>query len=389
MPRVSVIIPTYNRCAYVQEAIDSVLAQTYTDYEIIVIDDGSTDGTGEALRERYGGRIRYVLQDNQRQSAARNTGVRMAEGELLAFLDSDDRFLPFYLQEQVAALAANPNCGLVCCGAYLIDQAGARIGTEIRPWEVASIPDLEHCIIACPILLGYVLLQKRHYVRVGGLDHALQVHEDWDLFLRLLLSGVSFAWNKAILCEYRVHPGSVQHDALASVDAIERLIEKALTDPRVPASVSGRAAEIRLHHAVDMMGRCFGAGAHDMAMARLTWALAHDPRLGDERSGRVLQALVDGVQWGATPDPYERLVAALGAIAPQVDIAKREQRAALAVAAQRGFYVSWSLKRYRSVLRSFLRAAWRAPKWLANRGTWSILLRSAWQLVRSELRSAL
>lgn len=101
MPRVSVIIPTYNRREYVQEAIDSALAQTFTDYEIIVIDDGSTDGTSEALQARYGNRIHYEWQENQGESVARNRGIELARGEYIAFLDSDDLWHPEKLAKQI------------------------------------------------------------------------------------------------------------------------------------------------------------------------------------------------------------------------------------------------------------------------------------------------
>ncbi len=113
MPTVSVIIPTYNRRAYVQEAIDSVLAQTYTDYEIIVIDDGSTDGTGEALRERYGDKIIYEWQENQGLSAARNRGIESSRGQYIALLDSDDLWMPEKLERQVACLSQHPEVAMV------------------------------------------------------------------------------------------------------------------------------------------------------------------------------------------------------------------------------------------------------------------------------------
>ena len=99
MPKVSVIIPTYNGAQYIKQAVDSVLAQTYDDYEIIVVDDGSTDDTAELLRP-YGDRITYLYQENRKLPAARNTGIRTARGQYLAFLDSDNLFLPHKLAAQ-------------------------------------------------------------------------------------------------------------------------------------------------------------------------------------------------------------------------------------------------------------------------------------------------
>jgi glycosyltransferase involved in cell wall biosynthesis len=106
MPTVSVIIPTYNRANYICEAIDSILAQTYADYEIIVVDDGSTDGTRQALQRWIDdGTICYYYQENRGESAARNHGIRKARGQYIAFLDSDDLFLPTKFEKQVACLS--------------------------------------------------------------------------------------------------------------------------------------------------------------------------------------------------------------------------------------------------------------------------------------------
>ena len=102
MPTVSIIIPTYNRQSLVQETIDSVLRQSLSDWELIVIDDGSTDETGAVLTERYGTSIRYVYQQNQGESAARNYGISLAQGKYVAFLDSDDLWLPNKLQRPAA-----------------------------------------------------------------------------------------------------------------------------------------------------------------------------------------------------------------------------------------------------------------------------------------------
>jgi glycosyltransferase involved in cell wall biosynthesis len=101
---VSVIIPTYNRCKFVQEAIDSVLAQTYTNFELIVVDDGSTDGTGEVIQSKYQGKLIYIWQKNQGRSKARNLGISISTGKYLAFLDSDDKWHPEKLMNQVKSL---------------------------------------------------------------------------------------------------------------------------------------------------------------------------------------------------------------------------------------------------------------------------------------------
>lgn len=190
MPRVSVIIPTYNRKDYVQEAIDSVLAQTYTDYEIIVVDDGSTDGTGEALQARYGDRIRYVWQENQGESVARNRGIEMARGEYVAFLDSDDMWLPEKLEKQIAFLSENPEIKLVFSSAVMIDAGGRIIGDDSRkatatPPKPLTLEELcfrTHVLSTSTVLMAAALLRS-----IGGFDPSLRYAEDYDLWMRLRL----------------------------------------------------------------------------------------------------------------------------------------------------------------------------------------------------------
>lgn len=130
-PTVSVVIPTYNRAKYVTETIDSVLSQSYTDYEIIVVDDGSTDNTREALAP-YMDRIRYIHQQNSGVSAARNRGIKAARGKWIAFLDSDDIWLPEKLAVQIKDISKYPGVCLHTTNAGLYRE---RIGREVNLFD--------------------------------------------------------------------------------------------------------------------------------------------------------------------------------------------------------------------------------------------------------------
>ena len=141
-PQVSVVIPAYNCAAYVGQACDSVLSQTYTDWEIIVVDDGSKDDTRLVL-DKYGDRrVRYVYQENQGVSLARNHGIQLARGEFVAFLDADDFFLPDKLASQIAVFAAQPNLGIVHSGWRLVNSIGEAI-KDIKFWQNVPKLDLE------------------------------------------------------------------------------------------------------------------------------------------------------------------------------------------------------------------------------------------------------
>ncbi len=205
-PSVSVIIPTYNRRAYVQEAIESVLAQTYTDYEIIVIDDGSTDGTAEALREQYGDRIRYEWQENQGVSAARNHGIELACGKYIAFLDSDDLWCPEKLEKQIAYLERHPSTGMVFSEAWVIDSKGTLVSTsklnEAISAESLSLESL--CYENHINVPSSVVVDKGIIETAGGFDHSMSQGEDYDLFLRARVH-TSVGIVREPLTAYRVH----------------------------------------------------------------------------------------------------------------------------------------------------------------------------------------
>ena len=126
MPHVSVIIPAYNCDRYISKAIASVFEQTYTDYELIVVDDGSTDDTAQLIRS-YGDRLNYIYQTNQGVAQARNSGLAAAQGQYIAFLDQDDLFLPYKLASQVTLLEQNLSLGMANSGWQIVNERGEEI----------------------------------------------------------------------------------------------------------------------------------------------------------------------------------------------------------------------------------------------------------------------
>ena len=126
-PRVSVIIPTFNRAAMLRDAIDSVLNQTFEDYEIIVVDDGSTDNTRETISKFNSPKITYIYQENRGRSIARNIALSRARGEFIAFLDSDDIFLPYKLEKQINAMEIQKDYGLVYSAAIVAGDKGNEL----------------------------------------------------------------------------------------------------------------------------------------------------------------------------------------------------------------------------------------------------------------------
>jgi len=181
-PQASVIIPTYNRGWIIKEAIDSVLAQDYTEFELIVVDDGSTDHTSDVL-DSYGNDIKVLFQKNKGVSAARNRGIAEASGKFIAFLDSDDLWLPRKLTVQMEFFNQTPDA-LICQTEEVWIKNGLRVNPKKRhkkPSGMIFKPSLELCLVSP----SAVMIQRSLFDRVGKFDESLPACEDYDLWLRI------------------------------------------------------------------------------------------------------------------------------------------------------------------------------------------------------------
>jgi len=183
MPTVSVIIPTYNRGHYLCNAVDSVLAQTYQDFEIIVVDDGSSDKTA-AIIKNYHPKVRYVYKDNGGLSSARNVGIREAEGKYMAFLDDDDSWLPDNLEIKVNFLENNPEYGFIVSNGYFVDHQ-ENVIREINRRDIGE-ENIRGLIRFMFISVLNVLVRKECVDQTGDFDETLDTVEDYDYWLRLV-----------------------------------------------------------------------------------------------------------------------------------------------------------------------------------------------------------
>ena len=181
-PLVSVILPTYNRGWILKEAIDSVLSQDFEDFELIVVDDGSTDNTKSILDE-YAGDIIALRQDNRGVSAARNAGIAFSTGELVAFLDSDDVWLPKKLTSQVVFFDSNPDA-LICQTQELWIRNGKRVNPKNRHKKFSGMI-FKHSLPLCIVSPSAVMLKKKLLDQTGVFDETLPACEDYDLWLRI------------------------------------------------------------------------------------------------------------------------------------------------------------------------------------------------------------
>lgn len=214
MPKVSVIIPTYQSVQFVRETIDSVLAQTYRDYEVIVVDGGSTDGTRRVLNS-YGNRIRVISQNGKGISNARNVGVLESKGEYITFVDSDDLWLPNKLEVQVKFMGGKPNIvGLIYSDALFfaeknIDEPKNERAFQItKPYRGRAI---KHLFMANFIPTSTVMVRKLCFEKFGLFDESLSICEDRDMWIRVAES-FEIDYQDVVLAKIRLHTGSLTHD---------------------------------------------------------------------------------------------------------------------------------------------------------------------------------
>lgn len=181
-PTVSIIIPTYNRAGMLTEAIDSVLGQDFTDFELIVVDDGSTDDTPQILKA-YGSKIRVIRQRHQGVSAARNQGITAATGRFIAFLDSDDLWLPGKLTSQIDFFQNTPDA-LICQTEEIWIRNGIRVNPKERHRKYSGMI-FEQSLALCLVSPSAVMARRGLFDRFGLFDENLPACEDYDMWLRV------------------------------------------------------------------------------------------------------------------------------------------------------------------------------------------------------------
>ena len=238
MPCVSVVIPSYNSARFVTVAVQSVLEQTISDLEVVVVDDGSTDDTRGVLK-RYGPPFRYVLIPNGGVSMALNRGIAETSGKYVAFLDADDVWLPQKLDRQLAALRDSAGAE-VCYTAYtLVDEERRPLGVHRPPGPEGLLEKLlfQSNVVGPP---STVLVERALLDRVGGFDPNLSQCADWDEWIRLERQA-TFVCVDEPLIEYRQHANNMSRStALLERDSV-RVLEKAFSDPRTPAQLRSRS----------------------------------------------------------------------------------------------------------------------------------------------------
>ena len=299
VPTVTVVIPSYNNARYIGQTLDSIAAQTFDDYEVIVVNDGSDDREElERLLESHPLPIIYISQENKGVSAARNAAIRIGRGEFYAQLDADDQWTPEYLEVQLGILRENPDVALVYPNARIIGD-GAPVELEfmnVSPSE--GEVTFESLVRQRCTVLTCVTARMSAIRETGMFDEGLRSCEDFDLWLRLVKHGGRIVYHRRILALYRRHQGSLSSDRVWMLRHLLAVFEKwtnsaDLTPAElavVNEQITVNRAELRLHEGKRALSEggasaalvCFQKANQDMQRPKLAlviFLLRHVPRL--------------------------------------------------------------------------------------------------------------
>jgi glycosyltransferase involved in cell wall biosynthesis len=282
-PKVSVIVPAYNTAPYIAETVASVLAQTYTDYEVIVVNDGSPDTPAlEAALAPFRDRIHYIVQENRGLSGARNTGIAASRGELIALLDSDDVWEPEYLEQQLSELERQ-NVAVVYPDAVNFGDP-MRAGRRFMAAHPSHGPVTLETLVTqqCNVMVS-VVARRDVLVGAGLFDESLRSSEDFDMWLRVLNGGWRIGYHRRPLVRSRLRPESLSANGVSMCQHIVRVLDKTARNstltPAQAALVADRRAYftalLRLHEGK----RAFFAGEHKQALQALSEANARLRRI--------------------------------------------------------------------------------------------------------------
>lgn len=384
MPKVSIVMPCYNQEQYVEAAVDSVLRQTISDWELIVVDDGSTDGSLAALARCADPRIQVILQLNQERARARNRALREARGEFVAFLDADDLWAPDYLEKQLANFDAQPGLGLSRTFAYSIDASGVVLGlvghntpdTDSQRGFLAALLVANRMVNPATVMVRAACLDT-----VGLFDPATVPAEDWDLWIRI---GLRYPMGTVSepLAYYRHHDSYMPRRLRprGGDEPLIRIVEKSfahIDDPEL-LQLRGKALGYAYWRTA---WNCFALHEIDTAQSLLTTARALDPDF--------------------FAAPHEELVSSIAYLAEQLyDVATPLHEALACIDNFFDHLPAWAsplLKLRRRakgqycgvhVFREYQRLNWRdvrtaaplavrsQPRWLLNKGFRSIMARA-------------
>ena len=373
MTEISVIIPAYNQAKYITEAIRSVHAQTFTNWELIVVNDGSTDDTARILADLKDPRILVITQANKGVSTARNVGLQHSSAPLVTFLDADDLVKKNQMSLLRGYLVSHPEVGLVVGRMERIDSSG-RVCEE-NPTTPGNL-QFPGLLLENDIPLSGVMVRREWLERAGGFDPLMFTNEDWDLWLRMVLAGCQFSRVDQVVVAYRIHTGQVTQNMAKMRTGTLGLWKKFFNLPNLPPNLLDYRDLAFASALVRTSARAFRIGEFEMGNLDLLEAVKLDPTLTEGRYKRLADLLRGWANDPQTQDPEVYLIAVSKHVTPKLPGLNRQlKKVTAAMILEPLFGASQhDLRTHRKVL---AKAVFYDPAWLTNRGVLRMLVK-AW-----------
>jgi len=374
--KASIIIPTHNGDQYIGQTVDSALAQTYGDVEVIVVDDGSTDDTRQVLAQ-YGSQICYIHQENRGPAAARNVGFAAAQGEYLLFLDSDDLIPPDKLTRQINFLEAHPNYQIVYSAWQFISSDGARIIGEVRPGKEGNLLKDILCRSFVIVSPGAVVLRRECLEKGGLFDESLALmgSEDTDLWLRLATAGYTFGYINQPLLQYRVRRGSMSSRITRQIYSRSARLDKYFANPNLPEEIKKLKAETYSIFQFEIAANYFRINNPAQGRAHLQQAIKECPVLA-QNINWILEWLAASVLEPQTTDAIKMINLFFDNLPPEAIHLKPLRRQAIGRYHLVATFLAYQSQNFTELKKHIWPALRANPSVLKNRGFLSISLRA-------------
>lgn len=385
MPNVSVIIPAYNQGHYLSGAIQSVLDQTYQDFEIIVVDDGSTDNTAEVAKSFSDTRVRYIYQKNGGLSAARNTGIRNSTGSYVTFLDSDDLFFPKHLDTLATMLNEKSDIGFVAGQTIPIDNEGNYL-SEVPKSNTRELGD--QFLLGNLLPVGSMMVRRCWLDKVGPFDESLRAYEDWELWLRLVRAGCQMTSVEQPVFQYRFHGEQMTRDGDRMRTATFAVLDKIYSDSAtLPASWQNLRDQAYSYAHLRAAAHAYSAGTFANAKTELVEAVRLHPALCANNADLLAQQFARWADDPRTGNALHFLKRIYDNLPDSFTALKQRRRQELARMAMQLAYEAYDQGDLDTARSAISYAFYYQPRWLTNRGALSICAHSwlhLWKPKKSE-----